>query len=398
MTTRDIIALVAGREIRDRIRNRAFLLGTGFAVLAMAGFIIVPSLFESDETPTFDLGVVGQVDPLLADAVATAADVQDVEVELVPLDDEAAATTAVEEGGADAVLVDPGHLLVRDSANRQLRSVVDQARQQAGVLAGLAEAGVDASEAASLLQGRAPVEVLTPDGTEEDAEGGQAAAFVITVLLFLILQMNGSSLLTGAIEEKASRVVEVLLGSVRPWQLLSGKLIGIMVLAIGQLALFIGVALGANLVVDAFDVPAATTGAILAGSLMFVLGFAFYAALYAVAGSMASSLEDAQAVAGPLAFLTGGAYVGTLLGIVPNPDTMFAHVLTYLPPTAPFAVPARIAVGSIGWMEIAASAVVTGLAAVLTVRVAGRLYSAAILAGGKLTWREVWRAEPVGAG
>lgn len=131
------------------------------------------------------------------------------------------------------------------------------------------------------------------------------------------------------------------------------------------------------------------------GTLMFVLGFAFYAALYAVAGSMASSLEDAQAVAGPLAFLTGGAYVGTLIGIVPDPDSIFAHVLTYLPPTAPFAVPARIAVGSISGIEIALAAVVTGIASVVTVRIAGRLYSAAILSGGKLTWREVWRAEPV---
>lgn len=395
MTARDIIRLVAGREIRDRIRNRAFVLGTGAAVLVMVGFIIVPSLFSSDETPSFDLGVVGEADPLFADAVASAARVQEVEVELVSIEDRAAADTAVEEGEVDAVLVDPDRLLVEDNPDRQLRSIVDQARQQTSVIEGLSDAGVDASEASSLLAGRPPVDVITPTGTEQDAEGGQAMAFVATVLLFLIVQMNGSSLLTGAIEEKSSRVVEVLLGSVRPWQLLAGKLIGIMVLAIGQLALFIATALGANAVVGAFDVPAATTSAALVGTLMFVLGFAFYAALYAVAGSMASSLEDAQAVAGPLAFLTGGAYVGTLLGIVPNPDSIFAQILTYLPPTAPFAVPARIAVGSISAIEIALAAVLTGVAAVVTVRIAGRLYSAAILAGGKLTWREVWRAEPV---
>lgn len=395
MTTRDIIALVAGREIRDRIRNRAFVLGTGAALLVMIGFLIVPSLFDSDETPTFDLGVVGEVDPLFFDAIASAATAQDIDVDLFAVEDEAAASDAVVDGDADAVLVDRDHLLVEGNPDRQLRSVVDQARQQSSVLEGLADAGIDAGEASSLLAGRPPVDVITPTGTEEDTEGGQAFAFVATVLLFLIVQMNGSSLLTGAIEEKSSRVVEVLLGSVRPWQLLSGKLLGIMVLAVGQLVLFVGTALGANLLVDAFDVPAATASAVGVGSLMFVMGFAFYAALYAVAGSMASSLEDAQAVAGPLAFLTGGAYIGTLIGIVPNPDTIFAHVLTYLPPTAPFAVPARIAVGSIGGLEIAISAVVTGLAAVVTVRVAGRLYSAAILAGGKLTWRQVWRAEPV---
>lgn len=217
MTSSAIVRLVAGREVRDRVRNRAFVLGTGAALLVMVGFIVVPSLFSSDETPSFDLGEVGEVDPLFADAVASAAAVQEVEVELSTLDDRAAAEVAVEEGEADAVLVDPDHLLVEGNPDRQLRSVVDRARQQVSVLEGLSDAGVDAREASSLLAGRAPVEVITPTGTEEDAEGGQAMAFVATVLLFLIVQMTGSSLLTGAIEEKSSRVVEVLLGSVRPW-------------------------------------------------------------------------------------------------------------------------------------------------------------------------------------
>jgi len=129
--------------------------------------------------------------------------------------------------------------------------------------------------------------------------------------------------------------------------------------------------------------------------VMFVLGFAFYASLYAVAGSLASSLEDAQSSAGPLGFLTVGAYMGTLLGVVPNPESVFARVLSLFPPTAPFAVPARVAISSIEPWEVVLSAVLVAVTAVLTVRLAGRLYSAAILAGGKLTWREVLRAEPV---
>lgn len=210
-----------------------------------------------------------------------------------------------------------------------------------------------------------------------------------------MIQINGSTLLTGTIEEKSSRVVEVLLGSVRPWQLLAGKLSGMMVLALGQLGLFVGVTLGANAAVGAFDLPPAAFGSMTVALVMFVLGFAFYASLYAVAGSLASSLEDAQSSAGPLGFLTVGAYMGTLLGVVPNPESVFARVLSLFPPTAPFAVPARVAISSIEPWEVVLSAVLVAVTAVLTVRLAGRLYSAAILAGGKLTWREVLRAEPV---
>lgn len=395
MNTRAIIQLVAGREIGDRLRNRAFMIGTAGTLLVLLALVVVPTLLSSDEPPSYDLGVVGQVDDQLDTAVASVAQAREAEVELTAVADEAAAEAAVRDDELDAVVLDGERLLVASDPDDELQAIIEQARQQAALLSGLADAGVDASEASELLAGRPPLQVVTPDGTVSEAETGQAIAFVATVLLFLIVQMNGSTLLTGAIEEKSSRVVEVLLGSIRPWQLLAGKLTGIMVLAFGQLVLFVGAALGVNVVVDAFEVPAATGSAVGVGALMLVLGFAFYASLYAVAGSMASSLEDAQASAGPLGFLTAGAYAGTLIGVIPNPDSIFAHVLTYLPPTAPFAVPARITVGAIGPAEIAISAVVTAVAAVVTVRLAGRLYSAAVLAGGKLTWREVFRAEAV---
>ena len=395
MRTSDIIRLVAGREFSDRIRNKGFVIGTAVMLLLVLGFIVVPSLFDDGEPPSFDLGVVGEVDPLFAEAVAGAAGVQDIEVDVDGVADRPAAEALVEDGEADAVLVDPDTLLVAEDLDPQLRGIVEQARQQAAVIGGLGEAGIDVDQAAQLLAGRPPVEVITPDGTEDEAETGEGIAFFSTVLLFLIVQINGSTLLTGTIEEKSSRVVEVLLGSIRPWQLLAGKLTGIMALAIGQLVLFVAVTLGANAVVGAFDVPPAAASAVAVAAVMFVLGFAFYAALYAVAGSMASSLEDAQSSAGPLGFLTAGAYIGTLLGVVPNPDSVFAQVLTYLPPTAPFAVPARVAVGAISGVEVAVAAILTGVAGLVTVRLAGRLYSAAILAGGRLTWRQVWRAEPV---
>lgn len=395
MSTGALIRLVAAREVGDRIRNKGFVIGTLATLLVLLGFVIGPALFGGDEPTTYDLGVLGEVDARFADAVGASATVEDVEVAVEPVANRAEAEALVEAEELDAVLVDPDTLLTAGEPDERLRTIVEQSRQQAALLGGLDEAGLDADEAARLLAGPPPLEVLTPDGPEPAQDAGAAIAFVATVLLFLVIQVNGSTLLTGTIEEKSSRVVEVLLGSVRPWQLLAGKLAGIMLLAIGQLVLFVGATLGANAVVGAFDVPPATGPAVLVGAVMFVTGFGFYAAMYAVAGSMSSSLEDAQSSAGPLGFLTIGAYVGTLLGVVPNPDSLFAQVLTYVPATAPFAVPARVAVGAITPAEVAVAATLTALTALLAVRLAGRLYSAAILAGGRLTWREVWRSEPV---
>lgn len=395
MSTASLVRLVAAREVGDRIRNKGFLVGTLVTLLLVVGFVVGPTLFGSDETPAFDLGVVGEVDPLFVESVEATAASQEVEVTIEQVADRDRAEALLEDEELDAVLVDADTLLAPGDPDRSLRTVVEQARQQAALLGGLDEAGLDVEEASQLLAGRPPLEVVTPDGPESDAEAGTGIAFFATVLLFLIIQINGSTLLTGTIEEKSSRVVEVLLGSVRPWQLLAGKLTGIMLLAVGQLVLFVGVTLGANALVDAFEVPEATGSALAVGAVMFVTGFAFYAALYAVAGSMASTLEDAQSSAGPLGFLTVGAYVGTLLGVVPNPDTLFAQVLTYFPPTAPFAVPARVAVGAMSPVQVAIAATLTAVTAFLAVRLAGRLYSAAILAGGKLSWRQVWRSEPV---
>lgn len=395
MSTASLVRLVAAREVGDRIRNKGFLVGTLVTLLLVVGFVVGPTLFGSDETPAFDLGVVGEVDPLFAESVEATAASQEVEVTIEQVADRDRAEALLEDEELDAVLVDADTLLAPGVPDRSLRTVVEQARQQAALLGGLDEAGLDVEEASQLLAGRPPLEVVTPDGPESAAEAGTGIAFFATVLLFLIIQINGSTLLTGTIEEKSSRVVEVLLGSVRPWQLLAGKLTGIMLLAVGQLVLFVGVTLGANALVDAFEVPEATGSALAVGAVMFVTGFAFYAALYAVAGSMASTLEDAQSSAGPLGFLTVGAYVGTLLGVVPNPDTLFAQVLTYFPPTAPFAVPARVAVGAMSPVQVAIAATLTAVTAFLAVRLAGRLYSAAILAGGKLSWRQVWRSEPV---
>lgn len=154
------------------------------------------------------------------------------------------------------------------------------------------------------------------------------------MLLFLTLQINGASLLTTTVEEKSSRVVEVL------------------------------------------------------------LGFGMWASIYAVAGALVTSADWAQSASGPIGFTAAAVYMAVLIGVVPNPDGMLARVLSFLPPSAPFAIPARAASGIPVW-EVVVGAVLTGLGTLFVVRLAGRLYSTAVLSGGRLTWRSASRAEPI---
>lgn len=389
------VSLVTRREIRERGGTRGYLIGTAVTLLIVIASVVVPTLLIGDGIDERTLGVVGGAPADLDEQLATMLS-GDVEVTLTELADREAAIDALEEGEVDAVLVERRELLADGRPDEQLRAGLDAVLQLDAVSAGLEEAGVSPEQAAVALTPPQPLEAVDigdPDG--DGGEGGFLVGIGMTVLLFLGIQLNGATVLSGALEEKSSRVVEVLVSVARPWQLLAGKLLGMSVLALGQIALLVVGGLGANAVVGAFELPPAT-GALVAISLvMLVAGFLFYASLYAVAGSLASSLEDAQSSAGPLGFLMTGAYVAVFLVVLPDPGSLWSQILTFVPPTAPFVVPARLGLGELLVWQAVVSVVITVLASFVTVRIAGRLYASSLLAGGKITWRDAWRGEPV---
>ena len=396
MSSWHTIRLVAARELSDRLRNKMFVWGTTIVTVLLVAVIVVPTLLADDGPLRYDLGVVGDVPAGFESALTEALAIDDAEVEVTRLDDRQAAAGAVEEGKVDAALLDARQLMTDGAPFPTLRRAVDETLRQLAVSRELDRLGVDEDELADVFAAHEPVEVVTPEGEdEEDGLLGGMVAFAATILLFIAIQVNGNSLLTGAIEEKSSRVVEVLLGSVRPWQLLTAKLLALTTLALGQIGLFVGAGLGANAAVGAVEIPATTPATVLTSVLMVLVGFVFYAALYTVAGAMASSVEDAQGTAAPLAFLTVGTYMVVIFAVIPSPDGIVAQVLTYLPPTAPFTVPARVALDAVPGWQVALAGLTTLAGTLLTLRLAGRLYGAAVLTGGKLTWRAVWRAEAI---
>jgi len=197
----------------------------------------------------------------------------------------------------------------------------------------------------------------------------------------------------GVVEEKSSRVVEVLLSTIRPSQLLRGKILGIGTLGLCQLLLIAAVGLAAARLAGILRFPVGAAAAIGWVLFWFVLGFFFYSTLFAVAGSIVSRQEDLQATMTPLSLLIIAAFVIgiTALG---SPDSTLALVASLLPPTAPLAMPSRIVLGQAPLWQPIASAIVSVGTTVALVPFAVRMYSRAVLRTGRVKIRELLRAEP----
>jgi ABC-2 type transport system permease protein len=197
--------------------------------------------------------------------------------------------------------------------------------------------------------------------------------------------------LSGVIEEKSSRTVEVLLARMPARNLLAGKIAGIGILGLAQIAATATVALVVGALVDSFDVPAVRGGVLAWAVVWFLLGYALYATVFGTLGSLASRTEDASSVAGPitivlvLAFMVSFATVGSV-------DTTWARLVSWFPLTAPLAMPNRIAMGAATWWDPVIASVLTLAAIAGLVVLGGRVYTRAILhTGATLSLGEVWR-------
>jgi ABC-2 type transport system permease protein len=193
-------------------------------------------------------------------------------------------------------------------------------------------------------------------------------------------------------EEKASRVVEVLLAAVRPIQLLAGKVIGIGAVALAQaialvvFALVLAAAVGSNLVHG-------TAPHVLVATLVWlVLGYAFYSWVYAAAGSTAERQDQVQSLALPLSAPLIFGYLVSLVGVSSGHPSALVKVLAYLPPTAPFAMPTLVGFGEATWWQFLLSVVISLVCTFFVALVAAGVYRRAVLrTGGRVRIRELIR-------
>ena len=383
------IGLVARREFLTQVAKKSFVISNVIILLAIVGGIVAYSLFSGGDEDRATIGLVG--DQSLAPVLLATGDATGTPVDVVPAADEQAARDHVGSGDLDVALI-PGTggsvtAVTESELNSGLRTVIDAAVMQQAQAGALAAQGVDPAELAAAT-GRA---VVTVDALDPpDPEKGQRVALsvAVVVLLYMQIMMFGMYVAMGVVEEKSSRVVELLLSTLRPLQLLWGKVIGIGAVGLVQLTAYGVAGVGAGLATGVLTVTGTAIG-VLAGTLgWFVLGFAFFAVLYAAAGSMVSRQEDVNATASPLMVLIVIMFFSAFSS-VSNPDGTLSNVLSWIPPFSAILMPLRIAAGVASPVQVVVTiALMLAVTAALSV-LAAKIYRRSILRIGKVvSWKE----------
>jgi ABC-2 type transport system permease protein len=413
--------VIIKREYLIRVRTKAFLIGTIISPLLMLGLILLPAFFATRGGGTRHVTVIDQSgDATLFDAIKSRAEATEAtdtsgsgrarfantryEISRMALqpgdnveDVKARLSEEVKQDSDRAYVVLPAGVLdtaepeyyTKNPSDPAIRGV-EQAISSAVIERRLTRAGINPTEVTRYMKSVDMRKIkVGPEGESEDSGVPTfIIAFVMLFFIYITILFYGIFVMRGVIEEKQSRIVEVIVSSVRPFQMMIGKIIGIGLVGLTQYTIWI---LSAALLSFAGAKLFASTGAELpkiSASLMiyfivyFLLGYFLYATLYAMVGAMVSSEEDAQQVQFPV----------TILIIIPmmvfslvmnNPNSPTSVTLSMIPFFAPTLMMLRIAVDPPPWWQIGLSMILMIVTILGAIWLAARIYRVGILMYGK---------------
>jgi ABC-2 type transport system permease protein len=431
---------VIRREVLTRVRTRMFLIGTFLGPLILAGLVILPALIagrdrDARRIVVVDAGTTGfgqKVEQVLvasrrgigpgSTAHYVVARVEAAGRAEAVLDSLIARTGIPELGSSSPT----GIVLVTDEAlatdtllyyGANAQSDGDMRRLSAELatavrLERLTRAGVDPA-----VVGRAmvPIEVTSlrvSKGrlTGESGESSFILAYAMLMILYIALLLYGQQMMTTVIEEKTSRINEILVSSLRPFELLLGKVVGVGAVALlqvgiwalaafllaryrGQIAALLG---GSPEAVMAAPIPSIPPDLLVVFLLFFVLGFLIYSALFAAVGATCSSLQDVQQAAMPVTLLIAGGFI-VVMSLLNDPTSSASRIMGLVPLYSPFVTPVRWSLDAMSVGELFLSLLATVLGLLAVAWLAGRIYRTGILMYGKRpSIAEIWRWVRVG--
>lgn len=393
-STRGAWLVVMKREIVVRALNKSFLVGLLVSVAiiaALAGFMA----WQTSKTDSFTVAVPAG-DAAATAAVESAAAIPEEQgggAELTALDvpDDAAARAALADGDADAWLHpadggDGGWVLTGEAdPDSTLTRLLT-----AGVAAETLESNAAAAgtTTAELTAGG----TLTTDRLDGDAVDSQTlffASFALALLFFIGALGSGQMIAGSVVEEKQSRLVEIMATAVPLRHLLAGKVLGSSVVALAQNVVFAAVGLAALSFTPTASILPSLSTSLVWFVLFFAVGFLGLAALYAVAGALASRTEDLQHTTTPMTMAIMGVYFLTF-----SASGTFETVLSYVPVANVVSMPVRVLSGDAAWWEPIVSLLILAAFAVVALLVSERAYRGALLqTGGRVGWRTALRPQ-----
>lgn len=389
--TRQVFELIR-RDFVQRAKSKAFLTSMLLiiAVVLMIGPLI--AYVDRDPGPTF-VGLVGDLPAGTVGAIQAQADLFDVDVELRTYPDLEAAESAIIAGDISAAVNGLDEVIYREEVSLRLDAVLTTGVATAQRKAIAAEMGLSLEDVDRLLYPVVSVErTLEPAETDEDT-AREAGALIGLMLLYISILIFGQFVMMGVMEEKQTRVVEVVLSRVGPAQILVGKVVGIGLLGLVQIAALGGAALLTLSIADIADFDVTSLGLKIFGLLVlwYLLGYTFYSFLYGALGATISRQEDMQGVAMlPVLLILPGFFLAQLA--LANPEGSIARVASFVPVWSPMVMAVRATVSDVPMWEVGLSILLLVLTTYGLILFGGRIYRGAILhTGSKTKLRTAWR-------
>lgn len=243
------------------------------------------------------------------------------------------------------------------------------------------------------------IKPLTETGEIKEDDSGPWAAFVVAMLIYVVLAIYGQAIMSAIVEEKETRISEVLFSSARPFELMMGKLVGVGLAGLTQLGIWIltlsgfvafGIASAAASGLE-FTLPTITATMVIYFLLFFLLGYFIFATIYALIGSMVTNMQEGgQFALPPILLLLVGLYF--CFAVIRDPNSTFAFWVSVAPFFAPIVMPVRILADTPPFWQIALAVILNGAAIVGLTWAASRVYRVGMLMYGKrATIPEVWK-------
>ena len=412
----DKLVAVIRREYLERVRSKWFVIATLFGPLFFGVLMVVPSLLAARERGNARGGDVVILDASasdLGDRLATqlaggvAGSSTRPQVRTLDADELAPAESlATRQVVTDAL---KGYLVLDSAtvatgaaryAGSNTTAIFDMQRLESALqreLLGLRieKSGVDPEVGRALAATRASIatERLSSRGRGGSGQVNFIVGFAVAMLLYLVTFIYGLNVLRGVLEEKQTRVAEVVIASIPANRLLWGKVIGVGGVGLTQMVLWLGMSfvlwqlrspLLSRFGVDAapFAMPDVGAGSVALLLAFFLLGFTLYAGLFSAAGASVSSEQEAQQAQMPVVLLLVSSIVFAQ-NILMQPDGMMARVFSMMPHSAPIIMPLRMTVSPVPTQELVIALLSVALGAAASVWVAGRIYRVGLLMYGK---------------
>ncbi|GAA5226648.1 ABC transporter permease [Paeniglutamicibacter antarcticus] len=383
--------IVTLREVTVKIKDKSFIISTAITLALIIGSVVFAGIM-GDKTTTASVSFTqgSTASELLASAneLATSTE-QKIVLEPSPVGTEEAGLQALRDKDTDLVITatDGGYTLTGlTEVDASVQKLISDAAQALALETHAKDLGVTAE---SLTAGSKITPVLI-EGSQERNSMALAMGLVFSFLFYMSSLIFGMPIANSVVEEKQNRVVEILATAIPIRQLLSGKILGNLILAMGQLCLFVGIGLLALSVMPTqipfLSVVIATSGWFLA---FFLAGFLILAAIWAALGAMASRVEDLQQSTGPvITVLIAVLFIGIYA------KGSFLVIASYVPVVSSVAMPIRLLSTDVSLWEPIASLVLAVGAAWAMVLLGERIYRRAIMqTGGALSLRKALKLE-----